>query len=309
VASDIKEIVVISGKGGTGKTSITAAFAALADNAVLADCDVDAADLHLILQPQVQETHDFSGGKLASIRPDACVGCGRCAEVCRFEAVALTGGGNDVVAKTYAVDPVACEGCGVCVHFCPVKAIDFAEALNGQWFVSETRFGPMVHAKLGIAEENSGKLVSLIRKETKRLAAEGGRDLIIVDGSPGIGCPVIASISGADLVLVVTEPTMSGEHDLQRVVDLAEHFNIPAMVCVNKWDINPEITERIEATARERGLKIAGRIAYDASVTKAQVVGKSIPEYGEAVLKDQVAALWETVCATLDKTTSTRRSA
>ena len=147
MASDAKEIVVISGKGGTGKTSITAAFAALAENAVLADCDVDAADLHLILQPNVQEAHDFSGGKLACIGADACVGCGRCAEICRFDAVALTGAGNDVVAKTYAVDPIACEGCGVCVHFCPVKAIDFEEAINGQWFISETRFGPMVHAR------------------------------------------------------------------------------------------------------------------------------------------------------------------
>jgi len=305
VASDVKEIVVISGKGGTGKTSITAAFAALAPNAILADCDVDAADLHLILQPEIQETHDFSGGKLAKVRSDACIGCGRCAEVCRFDAVALTDAANDLVAKTYAVDPVACEGCGVCVHFCPVKAIDFEEAINGQWFVSETRFGPMVHAKLGIAEENSGKLVSLIRKETKRLAAEQDRSLMIVDGSPGIGCPVIASISGADLVLVVTEPTMSGEHDLKRVVDLAEHFNIPAMVCVNKWDINPEATERIEAIARERNLKTAGRIAYDPNVTKAQVAGQAIPEYDAASLKDQVATLWEAVRAELDKTTNT----
>jgi len=309
VASGVKEIVVISGKGGTGKTSITAAFAALAENAVLADCDVDAADLHLILQPQIRETHDFSGGKLARVRPDACGGCGRCVEVCRFGAVALTGAGNDVVGKTYAVDPVACEGCGVCVHFCPVKAIDFEEATNGQWFVSDTRFGPMVHAKLGIAEENSGKLVSLIRKETKRIAAEHDRDLMIVDGSPGIGCPVIASISGEDLVLVVTEPTMSGEHDLGRVVELAQHFGIPAMVCVNKWDINPGITERIEATARERDLRMAGRIAYDASVTKAQVARQSIPEYGEAILTSQITALWRTVRAELDKTTRTRRSA
>jgi MinD superfamily P-loop ATPase len=223
--------------------------------------------------------------------------------------VTLTGGGNDVVGKTYAVDPVACEGCGVCVHFCPVKAIDFEEATNGQWFVSDTRFGPMVHAKLGIAEENSGKLVSLIRKATKRIAAEHDRELMIVDGSPGIGCPVIASITGADLVLVVTEPTMSGEHDLGRVVDLAKHFGILAMVCVNKWDINPDITERIEATARKRDLKIAGRIAYDASVTKAQVVRQSIPEYGETSLKDQVLVLWETVRAELSKTMSTRRSA
>ena len=224
MASDIREIVVISGKGGTGKTSLTAAFAALAENAVLADCDVDAADLHLILNPKVRETRDFSGGRIARIRAEACIGCQRCAEICRFGAVRLSDISNDVVAKTFAVDPVSCEGCGVCVHFCPVKAIDFDEAINGQWFISETRFGPMVHAKLGIAEENSGKLVSLIRKETKRVAEEAGRSLMIVDGSPGIGCPVIASISGADLVLVVTEPTLSGQHDLERGGEIDRPF-------------------------------------------------------------------------------------
>ncbi len=301
MASDVKEIVVISGKGGTGKTSITAAFAALAENAILADCDVDAADLHLILHPHVRETHDFSGGKLARIRSDACIGCQRCVEVCRFGAVALSDVGNEVVAKTYAIDPVACEGCGVCVHFCPVKAIDFAEAINGQWFISETRFGPMVHAKLGIAEENSGKLVSLIRKETRRIAERDGRKLMIVDGSPGIGCPVIASISGADVVLAVTEPTLSGEHDLARVVDLAEHFGIPTMVCINKWDINPEVADRIEATATERGVATAGRIAYDAAVTRAQVAGQAIPEYDKGELKDQIMALWDAVQRGLEK--------
>ena len=254
MASNVKEIVVISGKGGTGKTSITAAFAALAENAVLADCDVDAADLHLILQPQVGQTHDFSGGKQAQVRAEACIGCRRCVEVCRFGAVKVSDIGNNIATRTYAVDPVACEGCGVCVHFCPVKAIDFKEAINGQWFVSETRFGPMVHAKLGIAEENSGKLVTLLRKEARRIAEENGRTLVIVDGSPGIGCPVIASISGADRVLVVTEPTLSGQHDLERVIDLAEHFGIPALVCINKWDINPDIAARIETIAAERGI-------------------------------------------------------
>jgi len=308
VASDVKEIVVISGKGGTGKTSITAAFAALAENAVLADCDVDAADLHLILKPEVRETHDFSGGKLAQIRSDACIGCQRCAEVCRFGAVGLSDVGNDIVAKTYAVDPVACEGCGVCVHFCPVKAIDFEDAINGQWFVSETRFGPMVHAKLGIAEENSGKLVSLLRKETKQIAERDGRELIVVDGSPGIGCPVIASISGADLVLVVTEPTLSGQHDLDRVAQLTAHFEIPAAVCINKWDINPAVADAIEADAREKGLTFAGRIGYDPAVTQAQVAGQAITEYGDGALKDQVVALWEAVRQGLEQATSSRRS-
>lgn len=293
MASDMKELVVISGKGGTGKTSITAAFASLAEDAVLADCDVDAADLHLILKPDVQQTEDFSGGKQARIRPEACIGCRRCVEFCEFDAVTLSDVGNDVVAKTYAVDPVACEGCGVCVHFCPVKAIDFEEAINGQWFISQTRFGPMVHAKLGIAEENSGKLVSLIRKEGKQLTEQQGRAMMIVDGSPGIGCPVIASISGADLVLVVTEPTLSGQHDLKRVAELTAHFNIPTAVCINKWDINPDIAETIEADAREKGLTFAGRISYDSAVTTAQVAGQTIIEHTQGTLATEVTAVWE----------------
>ncbi|MBN2128633.1 MAG: ATP-binding protein [Sedimentisphaerales bacterium] len=303
-----KEIVVISGKGGTGKTSLVGSFAALAREAVLADCDVDAADLHLLLAPDVKETHDFVGGKIASIVSAKCIGCGRCKELCHFDALALDGPANDVVQKTYAVDPIACEGCGVCVKFCPVEAIDFNDAINGQWFLSETRFGPMVHAKLGAAEENSGKLVSLIRKQAKQVAQQRGLPLILVDGSPGIGCSVIASISGADLVLVVTEPTLSGQHDLERVTDLAAHFGTPAMVCVNKWDINPEIAGRIEENARQRGLQTAGRIPYDASVTRAQVAGKSIVEYCDEPLKKQIASVWETAVAALDTATDTRRS-
>jgi len=303
------ELVVISGKGGTGKTSLVGSFAALAQQAVLADCDVDAADLHLLLAPDVKETHDFVGGKIASIVSAKCIGCGRCKELCNFDALALDGPANDVVGKTYAVDPIACEGCGVCVSFCPVEAIEFNDAVNGQWFLSETRFGPMVHAKLGAAEENSGKLVSLIRKKAKQVAEQRDLRLIIVDGSPGIGCPVIASISGADLVLVVTEPTLSGEHDLERVADLAAHFGAPAMVCVNKWDINPEIAARIEKNAGQRGLKTAGRIDYDASVTRAQVAEKSIVEYCDEPLRKQIASVWETVVAALDTATDARRTA
>lgn len=303
------ELVVISGKGGTGKTSLVGSFAALAREAVLADCDVDAADLHLLLQPEVKETHDFVGGKIASIISAQCIGCGRCKELCNFDALALNGPANDVVQKTYAVDPIACEGCGVCVRFCPVEAIEFKDAVNGQWFLSETRFGPMVHAKLGVAEENSGKLVSLIRKQARQVAEQEGRGLIIVDGSPGIGCPVIASISGADLVLVVTEPTLSGEHDLERVVELTAHFGIPAMVCVNKWDINPEIAGRIETSAGQRGLKTAGRIDYDASVTQAQVAEKSIVEYCDEPLRGQIASIWETVLTALNTATNARRTA
>ncbi len=291
----MKELVVISGKGGTGKTSIVASFAALVKNAVLADCDVDAADLHLILNPDVKQTTDFSGGKLASIITDKCIACGRCEEVCNFDAVVYDGPGSNAVEKTYAIDSVSCEGCGVCVHFCPANAIEFKDAINGQWFVSDTRFGPMVHAQLGIGEENSGKLVSLIRKEAKRISEEQNRDIIIVDGSPGIGCPVIASITGADIVLVVTEPTISGHHDLERVIDLTEHFNIPTAVCINKCDINAEIAESIKEQALKKNVKIAGEITYDSDVTRAQIAGVSITEFNNEVLKKQVVSIWESV--------------
>ena len=302
----MKEIVVISGKGGTGKTSIVASFAALAEGAVLADCDVDAADLHLLLQPDIKQSHDFSGGKVASVITEKCIGCGKCEEVCNFDAAIFNGPANDVVGITYTIDSIACEGCGVCVQFCPVDAIEFKDAINGKWFVSDTRFGPMLHAKLGIAEENSGKLVSLIRKEAKRIAAEQSKDLIIVDGSPGIGCPVIASITGADLVLAVTEPTIAAQHDLDRVAELTEHFKIPTAVCINKYDINVKIAKAIEKEALERNLKVVGKIAYDIAVTKAQIAAKSIVEYSNNGLKEQIVSLWESVLDMLKETANTR---
>ena len=291
----MKELVVISGKGGTGKTSIVAAFAALAKNAVLADCDVDAADLHLVLEPKVKQTNDFSGGKQASIITEKCIGCGKCQEMCRFDAIRFNGEGNDVVDKTFTIDPVSCEGCKVCVEFCPEDAIEFEDAINGQWFVSDTRFGPMVHAKLGIAEENSGKLVTVIRKEAKKIAQEQKKDLLIVDGSPGIGCPVIASITGADLVLVVTEPTLSGKHDLDRVSKLTANFGIETLVCVNKADINPQITGQISEEAGQRGLKVIGKIPYDEAFTKAQIIKASVVEYTGGAITEKIKALWRQV--------------
>jgi len=291
----LKEIVVISGKGGTGKTSIVAAFAGLAKSAVFADCDVDAADLHLVLEPRVKQTSDFSGGKQASIITEKCVGCGQCEEVCNFRAVFFDGPANDVVEKTYTIDPISCEGCGVCVHFCPNDAIEFKDVVNGQWFISDTRFGTMVHARLGIAEENSGKLVSLIRKEAKRIAEEEKKDLIIVDGSPGIGCPVIASIAGADLVLIVTEPTLSGKHDLGRVADLAAGFNIPVLIATNKFDLNPDMAAQIEEDARKRSMRVVGKIRYDKAFTKAQIMKCSVVEYTDSAVSQDVKALWRNV--------------
>lgn len=291
----MKELVVISGKGGTGKTSITAAFASLAQNAVLADCDVDAADLHLVLSPKIKQEQDFSGGKQASIITEKCIGCGKCSKMCRFDAITLNGPGNGLVAKTYAVDPVSCEGCKVCVEFCPVDAISFEPAINGKWFISDTRFGPMVHAKLGIAEENSGKLVTLIRKEAKRITEEQKKDLLVIDGSPGIGCPVIASITGADVVLIVTEPTLSGKHDLERVTQLTANFGIKTLVCINKADINPEMTEQISEDAVRHGLKVIGKIPYDDGFTKAQIMKATLIEYTGGDIAEQIKAMWREV--------------
>jgi len=231
----IDELVVISGKGGTGKTSVTASLAVLAGRSVLADCDVDAADLHLLLAPRIEQRRDFYSGHQAVIRQTDCIGCGACLAYCRFEAVQRQPAPDHTTLFT--IDPALCEGCGVCVHFCPVNAIDFNERWCGEWMISTTRCGPMVHARLGTAAENSGKLVSLVRQEARRLAEAEGITRILVDGPPGIGCPVISSITGADTVLVVTEPTVSGIHDLERVVALAvDQFHIATAVCVNKYD-------------------------------------------------------------------------
>jgi MinD superfamily P-loop ATPase len=286
----IKELVVISGKGGTGKTSLVAAFAALAERKVVADCDVDAADLHLILKPTILRRESFRAGKTARIRPEDCTACGICREVCRFQAVESGEDGAGKVA--FSIDPLSCEGCGVCAYFCPEKAIDLAEKFSGEWFVSETRFGPLVHAQLGIAEANSGKLVTLVRKQAREIAEQRGYELILIDGPPGIGCPVIASVTGASLVLAVTEPTVSGEHDLERVLFLARHFSIPTVVCVNKWDLNAGMTERIENKARQAGARVVGRIRYDRGVTLAQMQERAVVET-EAPSARDVRRIWD----------------
>lgn len=280
----MQELVVISGKGGTGKTSLIAALAAQGENKVLCDADVDAADLHLIMDPEVQERHDFQSGHTARINQDKCTQCDVCRELCRWNAI----------STQYVVDPIECEGCGVCYYFCPEKAIDFPINTCGEWFISKTRFGPMAHARLGIAEENSGKLVTFIRREGKKLAEKKHLDLLLTDGAPGVGCPVIASMGGATAVLIVAEPTVSGRHDMARVAELAAFFKIPAMVCVNKFDINPDEGQAIEAFAKERNIRAVGRVPFDPAFTQAMIQGQTIVEFNDRTEGGQaVKILWK----------------
>ncbi len=280
----MKELIVISGKGGTGKTSVMAAFSSLAESMVLCDADVDAADLHLIMNPKVIQQTDFQSGNTAVINKDPCTECGLCREMCRFNAI----------SADYKVNPIDCEGCGVCVHFCPEDAIDFPVSTCGEWFVSDTRFGPMVHARLGIAEENSGKLVTLVRQEARKLAEAKNLDLILTDGPPGVGCPVIASIGGASAVLIVTEPTVSGIHDMERVAQLAAHFKVPAMICVNKFDLNLELTREIEKYAKKKGLFCLGRIPFDPIFTKAMIQAQTVFEYdGRSSVGEAIRSTWQ----------------
>ena len=281
----MKELVVISGKGGTGKTSISAALAVLAKPVVIADCDVDAADLHLLLQPEIKQTEEFFGGKVARIDSDKCQSCNRCREVCRFDAI----------STEYVVNPISCEGCGVCHWNCPHSAISFTERKDGDLFISDTRVGPMVHAELGIAEENSGKLVTRVRNQARELAEEQNLPFLMVDGPPGTGCPVIASISGADKLLIITEPTVSAIHDLLRVVQLAVHFEMTAIVCINKYDLNLEQTEKIESLCREKNIAIVGKIPYHAQMTRAQVAGRTIVEGEPSELKESIIQLWQNI--------------
>ena len=284
----MKELVILSGKGGTGKTSLTAAFAAISKNSILCDADVDAADLHLLMSPEVKQTTDFKGGGLAIIDPDKCTECGQCIELCKFNAI----------SDDYVVDKIDCEGCGVCVDLCPEQAIDFPIQTCGQWYISDTRFGPMVHAKLGIAEENSGKLVALVRQQAKKLAQEKNIDLLLTDGPPGVGCPVIASIGGATALLVVTEPTVSGIHDMTRALELAEFFKVPAMVIVNKYDLNPEQADAIEESVTKRGLTFLGNIPFDSAVTKSMVQAKTIMEYDEeSDVSQKIKEMWNKIMA------------
>jgi MinD superfamily P-loop ATPase len=284
----MKELVVLSGKGGTGKTSIVGSLAALAERKVLADCDVDAADLHLLLNPSVKEQTRFWSGQTAHIDRDRCIECGLCQDLCRFDAI-----------KDYTVDPISCEGCGFCSHICPVEAVTMEENVSGHWFISETRYGPLVHARLGIAQENSGKLVAQVRQQAKQIAEEQNLEYIISDGPPGIGCPVISSLSGARLALLVTEPTLSGIHDLERVLGVCRHFGIPEVVCINKYDLNNENTRQIEGHCLRQGISIASKIPFDNVVTEALVRGMPVVEYSNGAVSLEIERLWDIISSKL----------
>ncbi|KYH32909.1 ATP-binding protein [Neomoorella mulderi] len=298
----MQELLVISGKGGTGKTSIAAALAALAEDKVLADCDVDAADLHLLLRPEVESVNEFYGSHKAVIDAGRCTKCGRCMEVCRFGAITkaapVAGEENSTYGSRgsiFQVDSLSCEGCGVCTLTCPAGAITMKPNLAGYWYISETPYGPLVHAQLGLAEDNSGKLVTKVRQEARRLAEENKARLIITDGPPGIGCPVISSLTGVTLALVVTEPTVAGWHDLERVVKLAGHFKVPVAVCINKYDLAPEKSREIEAYCYEQGLTIAGKIPFDADVARALVNAVPLTACSQGAAANAVKAMWDSL--------------
>lgn len=283
-SNNAREIVVISGKGGTGKTVIAASFAALAKSKVMADCDVDAADLHLLLHPEVLERHDFKGGKKAIINKERCNECGKCEQVCRFKAI-----------ENFVVDSVSCEGCGVCSHICPEGAIKMEDNLSGEWFISRTKYGPLVHAKLGIAEENSGKLVTVVRQNAKLIAEREKKDFVIIDGPPGIGCPVIASLTGVDLALVVTEPTLSGIHDMERVCSVARHFGVKTYVCINKYDLNLTNSEAIERYCLDSNIEIGEEVPFDQAVNEALVKGVPVVESSDNKVTQKIRTLWNKV--------------
>jgi len=280
----MKQLVVISGKGGTGKTTMTAALACLARGvAVVADCDVDAPDLHLLLKPKIRETHDFFGLQTARIDPARCIECGECEKACRFDAI-----------RDFRVDPRSCEGCKVCTLVCPNEAISMVDSVSGHAYVSETRFGTMVHADLFPGEEASGKLVTMVRELAFKVAERERKDLILIDGSPGIGCPVIASLTGTDLALVMTEPSISGVHDLARILGVTEHFGIEPLVCVNKYDLSPEMTEEIEGLCRDLGVDIAGKLPFDPAVVEAMISEKTLVEV-EGPVGRAIRSVWEKV--------------
>jgi MinD superfamily P-loop ATPase len=280
--NQIKQLAIVSGKGGTGKTTLAAAFASLAKNKVMVDCDVDAADLHLLLQPKIVMREKYFGGRSPRVDLEKCTQCGLCTEICRFHAI-----------ENGAVDTVACEGCGFCSHVCPEEAITMEEAFSGDWFISETSYGPFVHARLGIGEENSGKLVTVVRKQATEIAKERNLNLILIDGPPGIGCPVAASLTGVNLVFAVTEPTLSGIHDLERILKLSDHFKIPSLVCINKFDINADNTHQIVSYCEKNGSTVIGKIPYEPKVVEALVNRRTVLDYPCNGVGEIVRQIWD----------------
>lgn len=296
----MKQLVIISGKGGTGKTIISASLATLAQKKVMADCDVDASDLYILLHPEIQEEHAFSGGKKAIVDLEKCTGCGNCHDVCRFSAI------SEIEDGRITIDPISCEGCGVCSYVCPTEAIKMEMNISGKWFVSDTKYGPFVHARLGIGEENSGKLVTEVRNKAKKIAENDGLYLVIIDGPPGIGCPVIASLSGTDIALVVTEPTLSGIHDMERVVKMADHFRTKTACCINKFDLNLRLSRQIEDWCDENSVPVVGKIPYDDVVPISVVQGIPLTQYEENSVAKEVRNIWRRLSKLLSMEDSKR---
>ena len=286
----MKEIVIISGKGGTGKTSVTASFAVLGGkNIVTADCDVDAADMHLLLDPDFGKAEDFYSGQIAVIDQDKCTNCGKCAEICRYNAIPFEN-------EQYVVKPLDCEGCGYCARICPENAITNIDNNVGQWIESNIKTGTkMVHAKMKVGAENSGKLVAKVKREAKRIAEEENIQLVLVDGSPGVGCPVVSSLSGANYVILVTEPSVSGLHDLIRVYELVEKFKIKAGCIINKADINKEKAGDILKFLKEKNIDHIANLPYDEMFTAAMTAGKTIVEFGDSEIKEILEKSWNKI--------------
>jgi MinD superfamily P-loop ATPase len=291
------EVAVVSGKGGTGKTVFTSSLARLLDSKVMADCDVDAPDLHLLLNPEIARVEQFSGGKIATVDPNRCTGCGECMRRCRFDAIIEE---DDPGGRRYRVDDIACEGCAVCYYACPAEAVEMSDKVNGRWFISDTDFGPFVHACLDPASENSGKLVSVVRKQARQIANDRGLRFIIVDGPPGIGCPVISSIAGSQLVIVVTEPTVSGLHDCERVVKLARHFGIRVAAVINKYDINLGATGEAETFFEDKNVALLGKIPFGTEVGRSLAAGKLVVDDADSPVARGLRAVGDELKRVLD---------